>query len=107
LISETARREPWLFGDDYTHKINIAVSERYQLLPYIYTLFYHSSKTGEPVNRPIWFEFPEDKNSFGRDDVFLLGDGLLVSCVSQAGLRGQQALLLPGTANDVILWFFF
>lgn len=100
---ETARREPWLFGDDYTHKINIAVSERYQLLPYIYTLFYHSSKTGEPVNRPIWFEFPEDKNSFGRDDVFLLGDGLLVSCVSQAGLRGQQALLLPGTANDV--WY--
>jgi alpha 1,3-glucosidase len=36
---ETQRREPWLFGEETTHRIRDAIRGRYMLLPYIYTLF--------------------------------------------------------------------
>lgn len=36
---ETQRREPWLSGEPHTTRIRDAIRARYQLLPYIYTLF--------------------------------------------------------------------
>ena len=55
-----------------------AISARYQILPYIYTLFKEASVTGIPLVRPLWMEFPEDESTFKRDDEFLLGPSLLV-----------------------------
>eukprot|EP00061_Rhincodon_typus_P018998 g48417.t1 len=46
---DTPRREPWLFGDDNKLVIRTAIRERYALLPFWYTLFYHAYRTGEPV----------------------------------------------------------
>lgn len=43
---ETARREPWLFGEPTTTWIRDAIRARYALLPYIYTLFRHANLTG-------------------------------------------------------------
>jgi alpha 1,3-glucosidase len=36
---ETQRREPWLFGEEATRRVREAIRGRYQLLPYMYTLF--------------------------------------------------------------------
>ncbi len=43
---ETARREPWLFGEPTTSRIRDAIRARYALLPYLYTLFRHANLTG-------------------------------------------------------------
>jgi hypothetical protein len=43
---ETARREPWLFGDEATSRIRSAIRARYALLPYLYTLFRHANLDG-------------------------------------------------------------
>lgn len=48
---ETARREPWLFGEETTGRIRSAIRSRYALLPYFYTLFRHANLTGLPGNR--------------------------------------------------------
>lgn len=48
---QTARREPWLFGQENTRLIRVAVRQRYRILPYLYTLFWHASSTGTPVMR--------------------------------------------------------
>ena len=50
---ETKRREPWLFGDEYTPVIREAIRRRYQLMPYLYTLFDAASREGSPVLRPL------------------------------------------------------
>lgn len=49
---ETARREPWLFGEPTTTRIRRAIRGRYALLPYIYTLFRHAHLTGAPAHAP-------------------------------------------------------
>lgn len=48
---ETDRREPWLIAEPYRSEIEAAIRMRYQLLPYIYTLFKESSLGGKPVIR--------------------------------------------------------
>ena len=58
-VGWVGNKEPWAFGDEWT-KINRATVEmRYQFLPYLYTLFREHERTGQPVMRPLWYEFPE------------------------------------------------
>lgn len=37
---DTARREPWVHGEPWTTRIRQTILARYQILPYIYTLYY-------------------------------------------------------------------
>src|SRR6056300_715639 len=93
---ETKRREPWLFGDESTDIIRTAIRERYALLPHIYTLFEESHRTGAPVLRPLWYEFPEDEQSFKRQDSFMLGASILVQPVLQQGATSVSVYLPKG-----------
>uniref|UniRef100_A0A4W3GQ77 Glycoside hydrolase family 31 N-terminal domain-containing protein n=1 Tax=Callorhinchus milii TaxID=7868 RepID=A0A4W3GQ77_CALMI len=71
---DTPRREPWLFGEDNTQLIRSAIRQRYALLPFWYTLFYLAYRTGEPVMRPLWVEYPDDVNTFSMDEQYMLGE---------------------------------
>uniref|UniRef100_A0A674C763 Glucosidase II alpha subunit a n=1 Tax=Salmo trutta TaxID=8032 RepID=A0A674C763_SALTR len=98
---DTPRREPWLFGPDNTALIREAVRQRYTLLPYWYLQFYHSQRTGQPVMRPLWVEYPEDIATFSIDDEFLIGRDLLVHPVTDEGSSGVTAYL-PGNGE---VWY--
>ncbi|XP_048380858.2 neutral alpha-glucosidase AB isoform X2 [Stegostoma tigrinum] len=98
---DTPRREPWLFGDDNKLIIRTAIRERYSLLPFWYTLFYHAYRTGEPVMRAMWVQFPDDMNTFSLDDQYMLGDALLVRPVMEPSVRGIQ-VYLPGKGQ---VWY--
>ncbi|XP_030647967.1 neutral alpha-glucosidase AB isoform X2 [Chanos chanos] len=98
---DTPRREPWLFGPENTALIREAVQQRYTLLPYWYLLFYKAHRTGIPVMRPLWVEFPEDVDTFAIQDEFLLGRDLLVHPVAEEGAKGVTAYL-PGKGE---VWY--
>lgn len=92
---DTKRREPWLYDEQYKNLIRDAIRVRYSLLPYWYTLFYHTSETGTPIVRPLWVEYPEEKNTFAMEDEFLLGKDLLVKPVTTQG-QNSIDIYLPG-----------
>uniref|UniRef100_A0A8D3CT87 Glucosidase II alpha subunit b n=1 Tax=Scophthalmus maximus TaxID=52904 RepID=A0A8D3CT87_SCOMX len=71
---DTPRREPWLFGPENTALIRDAVRQRYTLMPYWYLQFYQAHRTGQPVMRPLWVEYPQDPATFALDDEFLIGE---------------------------------
>jgi alpha-glucosidase len=71
-------KEPWVFGKKIENISRVALQRRYRLLPYLYTVFYESSKTGLPVMRPVFFADPADMKLRAEDDAFLIGDDLLV-----------------------------
>uniref|UniRef100_A0A8C9ZHG4 Glucosidase II alpha subunit n=1 Tax=Sander lucioperca TaxID=283035 RepID=A0A8C9ZHG4_SANLU len=98
---DTPRREPWLFGPENTALIREAVRQRYALLPYWYQQFYHAHRTGQPIMRPLWVEYPQDPATFALDDEFLIGRDLLVHPVTEEGARGVTAYL-PGKGE---VWF--
>uniref|UniRef100_A0A8C1ZTZ2 Zgc:171967 n=1 Tax=Cyprinus carpio TaxID=7962 RepID=A0A8C1ZTZ2_CYPCA len=92
---DTPRREPWLFGPENTALIREAIRQRYALLPYWYQLFYNAHRTGQPVMRPLWVEYPDDFATFSIEDEYLIGKDLLVHPVTDEGATGVTAYL-PG-----------
>uniref|UniRef100_A0A672N397 Neutral alpha-glucosidase AB n=1 Tax=Sinocyclocheilus grahami TaxID=75366 RepID=A0A672N397_SINGR len=98
---DTTRREPWLFGPENTALIREVIRQRYALLPYWYQLFFQAYRTGMPVMRPLWVDYPKDTATFTIDDEFLIGSDLLVHPVTEEGSRGVTAYL-PGAGE---VWY--
>jgi alpha-glucosidase len=97
---DACRREPWLFGAAIEARVRGAVQRRYRLLPYLYTLFEEASRTGVPVMRPLWLEYPNAPATLGVDDAFLVGRDLLIAPSLVAGARRYRVTLPPGTWYD-------
>jgi len=77
-------QEVWVHGPEQEAIRRRYIETRYRLLPYIYSLAEESSRTGLPMVRPIFLEFPEvftpPSDGFGNlDTEFLLGPSLLVA----------------------------
>ena len=77
----TPDQEPWSFGPPWTRINKGTIELRYRLLPTLYTVVEESSRTGLPVMRPLMLEYPEDPETHGRGDQFLVGTDLLVAPV--------------------------
>ncbi|MEU0257109.1 glycoside hydrolase family 31 protein [Streptomyces sp. NPDC006184] len=88
------RGDPWEFGADVLEHARVALLERRRLLPYFLTLAHLARRTGAPYVRPLWWAAPEDRALRDCEDAFLLGDGLLVAPVLDAG-AGRRAVRLP------------
>jgi len=71
-------QEPWSFGSEIEQVSREALQRRYRLLPYFYTLFQESSKSGMPVMRPLFFHNSKDYNLRREQGNFLIGSDLLV-----------------------------
>jgi len=97
---DSRRREPWLFSPGEMSLIRTAIRTRYSFLPFWYTQFYEAEKTGVPVMRPLWYEFPEDEGSFGREGIHMIGDALLVAPILKKSAT-ELSVYFPG--NE--LWY--
>ncbi len=80
----TNDQEPWAGGAEQEAVRRRYIEERYRLMPYLYTLAEEASRTGMPMMRPLFLEFPEateDKHPLDLDapNEFLLGPDLLVA----------------------------
>jgi alpha-glucosidase (family GH31 glycosyl hydrolase) len=75
-----------------------AVKLHEKLAPYIQAQVARAVRTGEPIMKPLFFDFPRDQASYSIRDEWLLGDSLLAAPV-----------LTDATSRDVHLpaglWF--
>ncbi len=74
-------QDPAVFSSHAQNIIRTALTTRYTLLPYLYTLFYKSYSKAETVVRPLFFEFMSDTNTHPIDRQFMFGPAILVSPV--------------------------
>lgn len=82
----TADQEPWVGGEAQEAIRRRFIEERYRLMPYLYTLADETARTGLPMLRPLFLDYPEatsDKHAIDLDAgvgaEFLLGHDLLVA----------------------------
>jgi alpha-glucosidase len=97
----TRDREPWAFGPEYEALHRRFIELRYELLPYLYTVFEEAARTGVPVMRPLFLEYPADRRTYRLDTAFLLGRDLLIAPVLVEGARSREVYLPEGE------WFDF
>lgn len=88
--------EPWMHPD-VIPLVREAINFRYRLLPYLYTLFYQASQTGQPIIRPMVYHFPHDARCRSESFDFMLGPNLLIASVLEAGGRTRLVYLPQGT----------
>jgi alpha-glucosidase len=92
----TRHQEPWLFGEPYESISRAMLKLRQRLLPYLYTLFEECHRTGAPILRPLFWDFPDDQATYSMDDEFLCGDALLVAPVTRPGVEYRHVYLPAG-----------
>lgn len=70
---DTKRREPYLFNEDVQQRIKNALKLRYAHMPTWYTLFFEHERTGDPVIRPTFYQYPSDTDAVDIDNQLLVG----------------------------------
>ena len=89
-------QEPWSFDTDVTDIVRKYIELRYQLLPYLYTMFWKYSKFGEPMLKPLVYFDQEDTQTHFRTDEFIFGDHILVCPVQEPNAQGRRMYIPRG-----------
>ena len=93
----TRRQEPWAFGPRAEKIAKKSIELRYELLPYIYDLYYISHKEGLPIFRPMIMEYEKDMNLLNMREQFMLGENMIVAPVLYEGERSKTLYLPKGS----------
>lgn len=90
--------EVWSFGEDNYEILKKYLFIRERLRPYIRDCMKVASESGAPVMRPLFYDFPEDKDSWEIEDAYMFGPDLLVAPVMEEGVTERSVYLPKGAA---------
>ena len=102
----TRDHEPWVDGPEALAIRRRFIEERYRLMPYLYTVTEEMSRTGLPIVRPLFLEFPHATPDGHPLDLeataeFLLGSSVLVApSPSPEEVAPYEVRLPPGGWYD-------
>ena len=86
--------EIWHFGEENYPIIKNLILLRQRLKPYILKCAERSSDTGEPIMRPMFFDFPEDENCHKLSDQYMFGSDILFAPIVEQG-QTERSVYLP------------
>jgi alpha-glucosidase len=74
------RAEPWVDGPVHLAIRRHFIEERYRLMPYLYALAEQNARTGDPLMRPLFYDYPDAlKSDCDQAMSFTVGRDLLVA----------------------------
>ena len=71
-----------------------AVRLRYQLFPYLYTAARETYDTGIGMNRPLYYDYPEDGNAYVYEDEYMFGNDMLVAPIYTPQQNGYSSRMI-------------
>ncbi|MDE2436455.1 MAG: DUF5110 domain-containing protein [Sphingomonadales bacterium] len=100
----TPRAEPWVDGPEHTAMRRAAIEGRYRLLPYIAALADAAERLGDPILRPLAYDYPEAARSTEVDLAccFTLGRALMIAASPRPDSPQPYVVCLPAGG-----WFDF
>jgi alpha-glucosidase len=78
-MKDAPRAEPWVDGPEQLAIRKRYVEERYRLLPYIYAVAEQNSRSGDPIMRPVFYDYPDALGGCDLSMRFTLGSKLLIA----------------------------
>lgn len=94
--TDTRDHEAWVDGDAHEARRRAAVERRYRLMPYLYTLAEQNARTGAPILRPVFYEYPAAESFYANGRDFLFGADLFVAPVVDDAMDAHVVNLPPG-----------
>ena len=89
-------QEPWAFDEEVINVTRKFVSLRYQLLPYLYTMFWQYIEEGVPMLKPLVYYDQEDIQTHYRNDEFIFGNQILVCPILEPNAVGRRMYIPRG-----------
>ncbi|GAB1607821.1 lysosomal alpha-glucosidase-like [Argonauta hians] len=93
-------QDPAAFDQEFSESVRKVYLTRYSLLPYLYTLLYHSHLSGSAVVRSLFYNNPEDVTTYDLETQFFWGSALLISPVLQKDVQSVLAYFPRGVWYD-------
>jgi len=87
--------EPWMYGGCKA-VIREAISLRYRLTPYYYSLMRRAHETGLPIMEPMCSAFQQDAACYDEGIDFMIGDSLLVANIVEKGADTRTVYMPEG-----------
>ena len=100
---ERKHNEVWSYGKQAEPILAKYLKLRYQLLPYTYSIAYHSYQTGAPYMRALFMDFAGDPKAVNIPDEYMYGPAFLVAPVTEQGAT-QRSVYLPGGYDWYNYW---
>ncbi len=91
-----APNEVWSYGEDVYNLLKPYLFVREALKPYIKEVMTQAHENGDPVMRPLFYEYPQDENCWNVEDSYLFGDKILVCPVTDYKQRERKVYLPKG-----------
>ncbi len=88
--------EIWCFGERNYEIIKDLIELRERLKNYTCKCMDEASRTGAPVMRPMFFEYPDDEICYTLEDQYLYGEDILVAPIYEQGAEERQVYLPEG-----------
>ena len=88
--------EIWHFGKECCDAIKELIVLRHRLKTYILSCAEKTSKTGEPIMRPMFFDFPGDERCYSLDDQYMFGADILFAPMLNPGQTEREVYLPKG-----------
>ncbi|MBX3062152.1 MAG: DUF5110 domain-containing protein [Anaerolineae bacterium] len=100
-----AERRPWGFTGEVLEAAKEAFQFRYQLLPYLYSAAWTSSREGISLCYPMYYEQPESEDAYLARDQYYFGGQLIAAPIirpsdPQTGLAPIEVWIPDGTWYD-------
>lgn len=92
-------RRPWLGSEAMTQALRKVYHLRSQLIPYIYSSVWQTHTTMIPLNRCLFIDYGNQKESFRNPQEFLFGDLILAAPITTPGkgadMEASQKVWFP------------
>lgn len=89
-------QEPWSFGTEVTDIVRKFIELRYQLLPYLYTMFWKYISEDRPMLQSLVYYDQEDTQTHFRTDEFIFGEQILVCPIQEPNAQGRRMYIPKG-----------
>lgn len=91
-----AANEIWSYGEEVFEICKKYIDIREKLRPYTKQVMEEAHKTGAPVMRTLFYEFPSDSKCWEITDEYMYGPDILVAPVLETGARKRKVYLPLG-----------
>ena len=98
-----APNEIWSYGEDNYEILKRYIGYREHMRPYIRTLMKAAHEKGDPVMRPLFYDFPDDPKCWENEKQFMFGPDCLVTPVMTKAQKTAE-VYLPEGAEWTDVW---
>lgn len=96
LHSNHSDRLPWQYGTAARQSADKFLNLRENLLPYTYTLAEEANRTGVPIVRPTYLEYPDEPQAYAAaNSEYFYGSDVLVAPVTTPGASATTSVWFP------------